>query len=524
MANEVSGGARLKQILEILQKHNVIAGMSPEKLCAIIEELGPTFVKLGQIMSMRPDMIPAKYCEELQKLRTNAAPMEPDEVRRVVEGSLQMPLEKAFPTFDFTPLGSASIAQAHKATLATGERVVVKVQREGIHDKMKSDIALLRKGASILKYTPTGETVDLNMVLDEMWVVSQEEMNFITEAHNIEEFHRYNADVAYVTCPAVYREHCSAQILVMEEIDGVQIDKVEELKQGGYDPEEIAKKLCANYMKQILDDGFFHADPHPGNLLIRDGKIVWIDLGMVGRLTARDQAMFKKAAAAAVSRDIGAMTEAVLQLGKHTKPIDREALYADVDAMLSQYMEMSLEDMDLGTIAQQVLELAKKHRISMPPGVTMLGRGVMTIEGVLSDVCPSVNLMDLLSQRFAGEAFQAIDWKKTAALDAKAIYESAQKSLSIPALLADTLRAAQKGELKIRFEQTRSPEQERAHERRAARKRDVVLLCAGFGGSCLMCLSNVEPRLLGVPWIAIAGFAATAVFAAAQAWRRRRGK
>ncbi len=496
--------------------------MTPEKRCASIDDLGQTFVKLGQIMSMRPDMIPAKYCEELQKLRTNAAPMEPDEVRRVVEHSLQMPLEKAFPTFDFTPLGSASIAQAHKATLATGERVVVKVQREGIHEKMKSDIALLRKGANILKYTPTGETVDFNMVLDEMWVVSQEEMNFITEAHNIEEFHRLNADVSYVACPAVYREHCTAQLLVMEEIDGIKIDNVEELKKQGYDPEEIAKKLCTNYMKQIMDDGFFHADPHPGNIFIRDGKIVWIDLGMVGRLSTRDQAVFKKAATAAVSRDTGDMVEAILQLGKHTKPIDREVLYADVDAMLSQYLEMSLQDMDLGQIAQQVMELAKKHHISMPSGVTMLSRGVMTIEGVLEDVCPSVNVMDLLSQRFANKAFQHIDWKKTAALDAKAIYESVQKSLSIPALLSDTLRAAQKGELKVRIEQTQSPEQERARERRAQQKRDTALLCAGFAGSCVMCLSGVEPKLLGAPWIALAGFAATAAFAAVQAWRLRK--
>ena len=516
MANEVSGGARLKQIVEILQKHNVIAGMTPEKLCAIIEELGPTFVKLGQIMSMRPDMIPAKYCEELQKLRTNAAPMPSDEVRRVVESSLQTPLETAFPTFDFTPLGSASIAQAHKATLATGERVVVKVQREGIHDKMKSDIALLRKAANVLKYTPTGETVDFNMVLDEMWVVSQEEMNFITEAHNIEEFTRYNADVAYVACPKVYRDHCTAQLLVMEEIDGVKVDNVAELQKRGYDVEEIAKKLCTNYMKQILDDGFFHADPHPGNIFIRDGKIVWIDLGMVGHLSAKDQSVFKKAATAAVSKDTGGMVEAILQLGKHTKPINREVLYADVDAMLAQYMEMSLADMDLGQIAQQVMELAKKHHISMPPGVTMFSRGVMTIEGVLEDVCPSVNVMDLLSQRFASETFRNIDWKKVAAMDAKAIYESVQKSLPIPALLSDTLRAAQKGELKIRFEQTRAAEQERAHERRAERHRDTALICAGVAGSSLMCLSGIAPTLLGVPWIAFAGFVATGAYAALQ--------
>ena len=517
MANEVSSVERLKQIVGILNKHNVIMGMTPEKLCAIIEDLGPTFVKLGQIMSMRPDMIPAKYCEELQKLRTDATPMPPDEVRRVVEGSLQKPLETAFPTFDFTPLGSASIAQAHKAVLPTGEHVVVKVQREGIHDKMQSDIALLRKASGILKLTPTGETIDFGMVLDEMWVVSQEEMNFTTEAANIEEFHRLNADVTYVACPTVYREYCTRQLLVMEEIDGFKIDDLDALRKNGYDMEEITRKLCVNYMKQVLDDGFFHADPHPGNIFIRDGQIVWIDLGMVGHLSAKDQSAFKKAVSAAVSRDAGGMMDAVLQIGKHSKPIDREKLFADVDAMLNEYLDMDIASMDLGQMVQQVLELAKKYRISMPPGVTMLGRGLMTIEGVVADICPTVNLMELMSQRFANETFRNIDWKKTAALDARALYESAQKSLSIPSLLSDTLRAAQKGEFKLRIEQMRGAEDKRAHDERARKQRATIVLCAGFVGSSLMTLSAVEPRLLGVPWIALAGFALTAV-AAALSW------
>lgn len=509
MTGEVSSGARLRQIVDILKKHNVIAGMTPEKLCSILEDLGPTFVKLGQIMSMRPDMIPMEYCEELQKLRTNAMPMPPDEVRRVVEGALQLPLERAFPSFDFTPLGSASIAQAHKAVLPTGEHVVVKVQREGIHDKMESDIALLRKAADVLKYTPSGETIDFNMMLDEMWVVSQEEMNFITEARNIEEFHRLNADIAYVACPKVYRELCTGQLLVMEEIDGIKIDNLEALEKSGYDNEEIAKKLCVNYFKQIFDDGFFHADPHPGNILIRDGQIVWIDLGMIGRLSVKDQEVFKKAAMAAISKNTSEMVEAVLRIGKHTKPINREELFADVDEMLNEYMDVSLEDMDLGRMAQQFMDLGKKHRISMPSGVTMLGRGLMTIQGVVADVCPSISLMGLLGQHVADETFKNIDWKKTLAFSLKTVHESAHKSLSIPALLTDTLRAIEKGEFKMRVEQTRSPEQERSHERHIMQAANTAILCAGVLGSSLMCLANIEPRVAGVPWIAVAGFVAT---------------
>ncbi|MDD3411317.1 MAG: AarF/UbiB family protein, partial [Eubacteriales bacterium] len=266
---EQTSAGRLKEILSILSRHNVIAGVTPEKLCAILQDLGPTFVKLGQILSMRPDMIPARYCEALQKLRADVNPMPMDEVRRVVEGSLGMELHKAFPRFDEKPLGSASIAQVHRAELPDGSAVVVKVQREGIHDVMKSDIALLRKATGLMKLTGTGETIDLNMVLDEMWVVSQEEMNFITEAKNGEEFARLNADVTYVACPKVYRELSSQQVLVMECIDGYAITDRDALTAQGYDMKEIGEKLCVNYMKQILDDGFFHADPHPGNLRVR---------------------------------------------------------------------------------------------------------------------------------------------------------------------------------------------------------------------------------------------------------------
>ena len=511
MADVVKTGenkGRLKEILTILSKHNVILGLTPPKLNAILEDLGPTFVKLGQIMSMRPDMIPAAYCEELQKLRANVKPMSREEVCRVVESSLDCKLHDAFPTFDFTPLGSASIAQAHRATLKTGESVVVKVQREGIHDVMESDIALLRKASGLLKLTGTGDTIDLNMVLDEMWVVSQEEMNFITEAQNAETFRRLNADVTYVSCPKIYRELSTRQLLVMEAIDGCAIDDREALLAGGYDLREIGTKLCVNYLKQVLDDGFFHADPHPGNIRIRDGQIVWIDLGMVGRLSAKDQAHFQKGVAAVASRDVSGLMEAVLSIGKHTAPIDREALFGDVDALLAEYGDMEMASMDLGQALQQVLELAKKHKISMPPGVTMLARGLCTIQGVLADVAPEVSVMELVSQRFALSGLKQVDWKKEAQRGGMALYESAQKSLSIPALLSDTLRAAQKGELRLRTEAQTSPEAEAHTDRRLHTLMHGLLLCSLFLGSSLMCLAPIEPRALGLPWPSAAGFAA----------------
>ncbi|NLI21775.1 MAG: AarF/ABC1/UbiB kinase family protein [Clostridiales bacterium] len=515
---------RLREIMRILRKHGLIRGITPEKLRGTVEDLGPTFVKLGQMMSMRQDLLPLAYCEELRRLRSDVKPMPEDEVRRVVELSLGMPLSEAFLVFDPQPLGSASIAQAHRAVLPTGERVVVKVQREGIHATMASDIALLRRAARLMRLTPTGETVDFNMVLDEMWAVSQQEMDFLNEAANIEAFFNCNRDVAYVACPQVYRGLSTREVLVMEAVDGPQIDDRAALEAAGYDRGEIARKLCVNYMKQILDDGFFHADPHPGNLRVRDGQIVWLDLGMMGRLSPHDRAAFQKAIAAAAVRDTGALTEAVLAISRHKAPVDRDALYADVDGMLSDYLEQELGAINLGEMLQRVLDLAQKHRLAMPPGVTMLGRGVSTLEGLIAAISPETNLMEIVSQRFTKNAFQELDVRKLLARDAQSAYESVQKSLSTPALLNDALRAALRGDLRLRVDRQSTQASEQARNLRLARLRRTMLLCACLLGASLTTLAPVEPRWLGLPWIAVAGYAAAGAAAVAGWWKDWRGR
>ena len=183
---------RLGEMIEVLRRNEITKGISPEKLCAIIEELGPTFIKLGQILSMRSDFLPKAYCDALTRLRTDVQPMPYEQVVSIVESAYGQKLDEVFNRFDDQALGSASIAQVHAATLKTGEKVVVKVQREGIHDVMNRDIALMKKAVELLKYTPAKGLVDFNRVLDEMWVVAQQEMNFLTEAQNLERFSALN--------------------------------------------------------------------------------------------------------------------------------------------------------------------------------------------------------------------------------------------------------------------------------------------------------------------------------------------
>ena len=294
---------RLREILAVLARHGILRGLTPVKLRLIIQDLGPTFVKLGQILSMRQDMLPAEYCQELTLLRADVSPMPFGEVKEVVEAEYGVPMKSLFLSFEETPLGSASIAQVHAAVLRDGNEVAVKVQRPGVRDTMARDIVLLRRAAGILQRAGgIAGVIDFRMVLDEMWAVAQEEMDFLLEARHMDEFRDSNAGVAYVTCPRVEHRYTTSRALMMEYIDGIPIDDTDRLREEGYDLGEIGEKLAENYVRQILDEAFFHADPHPGNLRIRAGKIVFLDLGMMGRLSEKDRELLKTAVRAVAQK------------------------------------------------------------------------------------------------------------------------------------------------------------------------------------------------------------------------------
>ena len=415
---------RLGEIIEVLRRNEITREMTPEKLCAVMEELGPTFIKLGQILSMRSDFLPAAYCEALTRLRTQVEPMPYEQVEAILEGAYGHPLQDIFASFDQSALGSASIAQVHSAELVSGEKVVVKVQRQGIHETMNRDIVLLKKAAEVVKYTPHKSLVDFNRVLDEMWIVAQQEMNFLTEAQNLEKFAQMNKEVAYISVPKLFPNYCTSTTLVMERIFGVPIDDHEALLKAGYDLNEIGSKLADNYVKQITEDGFFHADPHPGNIRIQDGKIV--------EGVARNNPE--------------ACMDAVLQLGVVHGEIDRRRLYRDCETMLDRYGSMDLGSMDLSIVMKDIMEIMKAHQIGMPGGLSMLVRGLASIEGVVVNIAPSINVTQVATARISRAFLRDFDWKSALSRDAHAVYESAYKALDIPALISDALKTALRGE------------------------------------------------------------------------------
>jgi len=520
-----SSKKRLREIVGVLVKNEVVKGITPEKVRKIIEDLGPTFVKLGQVMSMRQEILPKEYCKELEKLRADVRPMDFSEVKKVIEDEYGTGLNEVFQSIDETPLGSASIAQVHFAILKNGEKVVVKVQRPGIKDIMARDISLLRKASKILKIAGnTGNVLDFGMILDEMWTVTSQEMDFLIEARHAEEFFDHNRDVVYATCPKIEHKFTTSKVLVMEYIEGIQIDDTETLISRGYDLAEIGLKLADNYIKQIIDDAFFHADPHPGNIQIREGEIVWIDLGMMGRLSNRDKLLFKNAVRAISENNIDEIKNIILTLGNHKGRINHARLYSDIDDMLSKYGDMSLGEMDLGNILEEFLILANNHGISMPKGMSMLSRGVITIEGVLSKLSPETNIIQVMANRMSTEIMNDMDWSQELKKIGKALYGSARKTIDIPAQLSDVLKMTIKGQTKVNIELTGSEEPLAAIDKMVNKLVICIINAALLVGSSLLCTTDMKLKFFGIPLLGVLGYAVAVVLSGWLVWDIRKKK
>ncbi|OPX83811.1 MAG: putative protein kinase UbiB [Pelotomaculum sp. PtaB.Bin104] len=502
-----SNAARLMEMVRALKRHDVIHGVSPEKLKLILEDLGSTYVKLGQLMSMRTDMLPKEYCNVLAELRTDVKPMPYEEMLRVIETEHGVRAEELFLEISQKSVGSASIAQVHKAFLKNGKTVVLKVQRPGIYQTMERDIQLLKKALALIKLMKLKVgSIDFKMFIDEMWATAQQEMNFIAEADYIQEFTDLNADVSYVSFPQVERHLTTPRVLVMEYIDGIQIDNLEKLKTLGYDINEIGIKLAENYVKQIVDDGLFHADPHPGNIYIRDGKIVWLDLGMVGRINNRDRMLLKKTILAIVQHNIEGLIEIFLALDTIKGKVDHTKLYEDLESLLARYGDMDFAGLHLGQIMEEVMDILVFHQISLPAGISMLGRGIVTIEGVLAVLSPQVNFVQVMANHISGNIFKGIDFKQEMLSTAIALNGFTKNMLALPEQFSNVLKIALRGQTKINIDLTSADEPARRADRMID-KLVISIVCASvIIGSSIVCTTGLTPRWFSTPVLGLAGY------------------
>ena len=313
---------RAAEIMAVFAKHNFYAnGFTPVELRTTLEDLGPTYVKIGQIMSSRVDMLPESYCKELENLRQNVKELDPEIARAVIEQETGKKIDEIFSEFRDKPLGSASIGQAHYAVLKDGTKVVAKVQRPLIADMMREDFVLLKKLAGLVNTVSEADEdgeqmIDLLSVIEELEKVENEELDFRVEAENTK-FFKENCidDEEKITCPTVIDELTTERLFTMTFVDGYSISKRDRLIEQGYDPEQIGSVILDNYIHQVLDVGTFHGDPHQGNIMVSHGKPVWIDFGMIGRITDQDVNIIQTLIMSLIERDLDALVNAIMSMG-----------------------------------------------------------------------------------------------------------------------------------------------------------------------------------------------------------------
>lgn len=519
---KTSGRGRIKEIIAVLIGNGIVKGVTPQKLRMVMEGLGPTFIKFGQILSMRPDIIPAEYCDELAKLKEDVCPMSFSEVKGIIESEYGRGLYDVFKSFDKEPLGSASIAQVHKAVVKGGCVAAVKVQRKGIRETMALDIKLLRRASKLMKFTKIGNMVDMNNILDEIWTAALQETDFLTEEKNADEFRRLNRDVVFFECPEIVHIDTTPKILVMKYIDGLPIDDVSGLLEDGYDLQEIGIKLADNYIKQVIDDGFFHADPHPGNLRIKGGKIVWLDMGMMGRLSAKDQKLLKDGVKAIAKKNIPELENIILAMAVYSSPVKREIFKSDVSAMFEKYAKMELGDMDLGKIFNDVTDIAKKHGLALPSGVFMLGRGLMHLQGILTVLSPEINLMEIMSNRMSSAIFSDMDMKKELQAGLFQLYKAGRSMADVPLRFSDFLSVWTEGGGRLTLKIDYAEKPLKTVDNTAGKFVKAILASSLFIGACIVCLSDMHPKIFGVHIIGWLAFAVSFILGANVLWNIRK--
>lgn len=394
---------RLIEMVKIISRYKVMQDLNPEKLCDMFRELGPTYVKLGQLLSMHPEVLPMEYCLELQNLRTDASHLVTSQIRDIISDEYGKPWSSVFQRILPFPIGAASIAQVHEAILLDGTRVAVKIQRPEIYETMERDVRLLKKALGIVKLKVISDIMDLGDIIDEMWTVAQEEMDFIREAENIRTVRRNIEGIEYVYCPKVYDELSTKNVLVMEYIGGFELNDLKALEENGYDRNEVCTKFINNYIKQFAEDRFFHADPHPGNVRVWDGRIVWLDLGMMGRLSEVDAALVKACMQAIVTNDYVKFADSVLNICEHGE-VDLDAYYARFQTYLDKYRIISMEEMSSSVdIFKDLYKIARDFGVKVPKSYTMFWRSMSIMEGTVSDLSPETDLAAIIAKHMAAQ-------------------------------------------------------------------------------------------------------------------------
>lgn len=483
------------------------------RLRLVCEELGPTFVKLGQLLSTRADLIPADVAEELSKLQDEVPPFPAEEAIRVVEKELDRPLDALFASFERSPLAAASISQVHRAVLHTGEQVAVKIRRPGIERQIETDIEILLGLAELAKERLRPDLLDPVGVVEEFARTIRRELDFRIEARHIQRFRENFSTWEQVHIPAVHWRFTTERLLVTEYVEGVKVTDAAALEAWGIDPAEVAKRGAEAFLKQVMLDGTFHGDPHPGNVLaMPDGRLAFLDFGVVGQLDERAMEALADMFIGVVRLDAGRVVGALRRLGLVDERADLRGLKGELNDLVERHYGRPLKEMELGPILAEIFRIVNKHRIRLPLDFALLGKAIVTMEGIGKQLDPDFNALEIAEPFVKSLVRRRLDPQRIARQAMKDGREYFETLGRIPLALDRALSSLNRGELEIVF----------THNglERFINKLDVVsnrvslavVIASLIVGSSLVVQTRGGPEMFGLPLFGVLGYIVAGVF------------
>ncbi len=425
-----------------------------DRLLRVIEELGPSFIKMGQIISTRVDLLPPDIAASLAHLQDDVPPFPWPAAERTIAAALGKPSSDIFAWIDHTPIASASIGQVYRAELRDGRQVVVKVRRPGVDQAMDIDLDIMAAAArEAQRRTRLGQVYDLAGMVAEVRHTAQEELDYEQEARHAEHIAQFFRDDPTVRIPGIVWEYTRPRVLTMEYVESAKLTNLEAIDAMGGDRQRIAQRLARALLRQMLMDGVFHADPHPGNIGVLPGDlIVFMDFGMVGRLGPERQLQLMKLIGGMARRSTRAVTQAILDMGIVPPGTDTMALEEDVDSLRQRYLDVPIRDISVGDAIQHIMPVAFKHHIRFPPEFTLVAKALTTLDGVIRQLGADLSMVELAEpifmevwrQRFRPAAVLQRAWETVAS--------HGDKLLTLPGKLHEFIDRAEQGNLVWRLD------------------------------------------------------------------------